>query len=218
MIPETNIDKILEGEIFRVYLTLKTADGIADTADFDVYGGATDGRNKHAFTVSTTGAPGQFLVAIPGLKIQRSLFFRYQVCARRRSDGCEWEVLQGKITLKPRVADTLDTKLFPQRLDAETTLAADTLAVTVENMGGPRGEQGQKGETGPRGYSAYEIALENGFVGSETEWLESLKADAAQAATEAVREYVSIAEQAARNAINAQILAEAAAMNALENK
>lgn len=28
---------------------------------------------------------------------------------------------------------------------------------------------------GDRGYSAYEIAVQNGFVGTESEWLESLK-------------------------------------------
>lgn len=30
---------------------------------------------------------------------------------------------------------------------------------------------------GPRGYSAYEIAVQNGFVGTEEEWLESLKGE-----------------------------------------
>lgn len=33
-----------------------------------------------------------------------------------------------------------------------------------------------KGEKGDDGISAYEVAVENGFVGTETEWLESLKA------------------------------------------
>lgn len=32
-----------------------------------------------------------------------------------------------------------------------------------------------KGDKGERGYSAYEIALQNGFDGTEAEWLESLK-------------------------------------------
>lgn len=31
------------------------------------------------------------------------------------------------------------------------------------------------GEMGPRGYSAYEIAVQNGFVGTEAEWLASLE-------------------------------------------
>ena len=48
---------------------------------------------------------------------------------------------------------------------------------------GPKGEKGDKGDTGATGAtgvdgkSAYEIALENGFVGSETEWLESLRGE-----------------------------------------
>lgn len=33
---------------------------------------------------------------------------------------------------------------------------------------------GGSGEQGPRGYSAYEIAVQNGFQGTEQEWLESL--------------------------------------------
>jgi len=32
-----------------------------------------------------------------------------------------------------------------------------------------------KGDTGETGLSAYELAVQNGFVGTEQEWLESLK-------------------------------------------
>ena len=39
---------------------------------------------------------------------------------------------------------------------------------------GPEGPQGLPGEAGLDGKSAYEIAVENGFVGTEEEWLESL--------------------------------------------
>ena len=43
---------------------------------------------------------------------------------------------------------------------------------------GPQGIQGPKGDTGEQGTtgkSAYEVALDNGFIGTEEEWLESLK-------------------------------------------
>lgn len=30
---------------------------------------------------------------------------------------------------------------------------------------------------GPRGFSAYEVAVQNGFIGTEQEWLDSLKSD-----------------------------------------
>lgn len=39
---------------------------------------------------------------------------------------------------------------------------------------GDKGDNGDKGEDGDNGLSAYEIALQNGFVGTEIEWLESL--------------------------------------------
>lgn len=44
---------------------------------------------------------------------------------------------------------------------------------------GPQGEQGQVGPQGPAGKdgkSAYEIAVSNGFKGTESEWIQSLKA------------------------------------------
>ena len=48
---------------------------------------------------------------------------------------------------------------------------------------GERGEQGLKGNTGdpgeqgPEGKSAYQVAVDDGFVGSESEWLASLKGE-----------------------------------------
>lgn len=60
-----------------------------------------------------------------------------------------------------------------------------------ENLQGQRGEQGVAGRDGVRGtngkdgadgsngLSAYQIAVQNGFVGSNTDWLESLKGEAA---------------------------------------
>jgi len=43
---------------------------------------------------------------------------------------------------------------------------------------GPQGDRGQTGSTGPRGpdgLSAYQVAVANGFAGSQAAWLESLK-------------------------------------------
>ena len=46
------------------------------------------------------------------------------------------------------------------------------------------GELGGGGGSGTAGKSAYEIAVDNGFIGTETEWLESLKgADGADGVT-----------------------------------
>jgi aromatic ring-cleaving dioxygenase len=40
---------------------------------------------------------------------------------------------------------------------------------------GPQGPSGNPGPQGPQGKSAYQLAVENGFTGTESEWLESLK-------------------------------------------
>lgn len=40
---------------------------------------------------------------------------------------------------------------------------------------GPQGIQGEPGAAGPEGDSAYEVAVTNGFVGTEAEWLASLE-------------------------------------------
>lgn len=40
-----------------------------------------------------------------------------------------------------------------------------------------KGDKGDTGESGADGKSAYQIALDNGFVGSQSEWLASLKGD-----------------------------------------
>lgn len=41
---------------------------------------------------------------------------------------------------------------------------------------GPRGYQGEQGFSGQDGWSAYQIAVNNGFVGTEQQWLDSLSA------------------------------------------
>ena len=48
---------------------------------------------------------------------------------------------------------------------------------------GPKGSKGEEGTAGgvggigPKGDSAYQVALDEGFVGTEAEWLESLKGE-----------------------------------------
>lgn len=48
---------------------------------------------------------------------------------------------------------------------------------------GGQGAPGEKGEPGDTGKSAYEIAVDHGFVGTEEEWLESLKGKDGSGAT-----------------------------------
>ena len=45
------------------------------------------------------------------------------------------------------------------------------------NVGNIKGEKGDKGDRGLTGKSAYQEAVDNGFIGTEQEWLASLKGD-----------------------------------------
>lgn len=58
------------------------------------------------------------------------------------------------------------------------SLWEDTTTGEVFTMRGPKGDPGapgRKGDPGSRGSSAYDIALKNGFDGSEEDWLKTLK-------------------------------------------
>lgn len=57
--------------------------------------------------------------------------------------------------------------------------ADDTLAITMDDGKSYKTKpvRGAKGDKGDDGDSAYQVALDNGFVGTEQEWLASLKGD-----------------------------------------
>ena len=58
--------------------------------------------------------------------------------------------------------------------------ASQAFSSEPEDLRGPQGEPGPRGPRGPKGddgLSAFEIAVENGFRGTEREWLASLKGE-----------------------------------------
>ena len=60
---------------------------------------------------------------------------------------------------------------------------ADSVDAALENVDGTGGGPGTPGKDGVDGKSAYELAVEEGFIGTEPEWLESLQgADGADGA------------------------------------
>lgn len=46
----------------------------------------------------------------------------------------------------------------------------------ADGLPGAKGDTGERGQDGENGKSAYEIAVVNGYVGNEEQWLASLKA------------------------------------------
>jgi hypothetical protein len=85
------------------------------------------------------------------------------------------------ITYRSRgVIRTHHVHLEESSLDLSTNGALRAVvAQLVENGGGPggqgpKGDPGEKGDKGDPGDSAYEVAVANGFTGTEAEWLVSL--------------------------------------------
>lgn len=69
------------------------------------------------------------------------------------------------------------------------------------------GKDGADGADGVDGKSAYELAVENGFVGKEQEWLESLRYDHSE-------EFTKLAEQVKQDSVSASNSAQAASRSA----
>ena len=55
------------------------------------------------------------------------------------------------------------------------SLKGDTGADGAEGAKGANGKDGEDGADGQNGKSAYELAVDNGFTGSEAEWVASLQ-------------------------------------------
>ena len=201
--PQERDIKKLEGEIYIVELTLNDASGAVDCNNYDVYGAAeTTGKARTSFDVTATDEPGKFHIAIPALSFTKYPYWDYQICARRRSTGHEWLILHGKISLLYRIADVPAVKVGAPQATFDATIAADSLSLTVNEIAGVKGD---------RGYSTYDIACQQGFEGTEEEWLSSLKAEYASEAVKAVAPYKTAAEQAAENAsVSANDAAKAA--------
>ena len=51
------------------------------------------------------------------------------------------------------------------------------MKIPMSDLAGPKGDRGPRGYTGDRGKSAYQVAVDEGFVGSEQQWLASLKGE-----------------------------------------
>lgn len=59
--------------------------------------------------------------------------------------------------------------------DASTGGGTFDMGAVIGNMQGPQGPKGETGENGKDGLSVYQLAINNGFKGTEKEWLDSLK-------------------------------------------
>ena len=191
--------ELYEGQSCNIYLTL---DG-----EFEVYGGTT----KAQFSVRKTES-GEHEITVPAHTQTTCGSPRYEVFAKRVSDGKEWLVLTGKLTLKTRHSDT-SGGLSPIEYHVTKTVTEDSVEVDggsmlvgikgeqgVQGVQGERGVQGIQGIQGVPGLSAYELVKQHGYSGTEADFTNML----------------TDFEAAAARAVDAQILAEVEAINALK--
>ena len=194
--------ELIEHQTCKVYVKLLTDE------EFDVYGGTT----KNQFSVSKTES-GEHLVLITAPTICSCGGTGFDVFARRKSSNQEWLILSGRINTKDRKSSVSGTAVSPLEYHLEIPVTEN-----IEELEVPPVYVGIKGE---RGDSAYELAVQNGYEGSEAEFVELLTTikDSAQRAVDAQ----ILAEVSAVNALkshqdiyDAQILAEVSAVNALK--
>lgn len=187
--------EVYEGQGCKLYITLN--------GEFEVYGGTTKSQFKVTGNVIEVPAELSAGCSIP----------RYDIFARRVSSGQEWRILSGKITTQKRQSSVSGSCISPREYLVTVPIAEGVeeitgaaIAVGIPGERGERGERGEQGiqgiqgEKGERGYSPYEIAVQNGYEGDEQSF------NAMLAALSVVAE----------KAVDAQILAEVNAINALE--
>ena len=71
----------------------------------------------------------------------------------------------------------VDLSGYPTKEDVDNLIANIEQQPGIQGEKGDKGDPGADGADGVDGKSAYEVAVENGFVGDETAWLASLKGE-----------------------------------------
>ncbi|MER9961630.1 hypothetical protein NKJ72_11795 [Mesorhizobium sp. M0045] len=89
----------------------------------------------------------------------------------------------------------------------------DDIADATDDRGtkGDKGDDGDQGATGADGKSAYQVAVDNGFVGTEAEWLDAYVNETAAAATASAIEARDVASTKATEASTSETNAAASA-------
>ena len=81
-----------------------------------------------------------------------------------------------------KAQEDAQVKTYEKLVKTAGLATEDYVQEAIKNMeisapAGEKGDKGDTGETGADGKSAYQIAVDNGFVGDETAWLASLKGE-----------------------------------------
>lgn len=150
--------ELYEGQTGIVNITIES-----NWNDLEVYGGTLKGQ----FEVT-----GNWRVKVPAELSVGCSIPRFDIFARRKSTGHEWRVVSGKIHVEKR-----QSAVTGEPVSAREYHVTVKIVEGMEEVNGTAIAIGLRGEKGDTGASAYEIACQEGFKGTESEWLASLKGE-----------------------------------------
>lgn len=158
-----NLEPLVEGNINSTLIQFIFSDKWSRLARIAVF---TNGENNVAVPISSDmctiprevlKAPNELYVSLRGIGESGN----YVICTRNES--------LGKVEKSNASADFVDAEdVAPNVIDA---LLADVAELKANGVGTGSGAAGKDGK------SAYEIAVDNGFIGAEQQWLASLKGE-----------------------------------------
>lgn len=136
-----------------------------------------DGKNgKSAYEIAKdngfAGTETEWLDSLKGKDIDASSYYSKAEVDQKIADAA--------------AGGQVDLSSYAQKSDIENKADKDTVYsindadakfATKQELNSVSGVQGDKGDKGDPGKSAYDIAKENGFTGTEQEWLDSLKGE-----------------------------------------
>lgn len=108
------------------------------------------------------------------------------------TDDSNYDIIvpKGDIGIQGIQGEVGETPNISMTAEVDNTVGTPSVTVTksgtnespsfnlaFSNLKGETGSQGEQGVQGTQGLSAYEVAVQNGFSGTESEWLESLKGE-----------------------------------------
>lgn len=181
--------------------------------EFEVYGGTT----KERFVSGRHG--DDYILIIPAQYNTSCYDPRFDIFARREDTGQEWLVESGRIALKQRhssapadAISSMEYHITKELVESGETIESEPMVIGIKGDKGDKGDtgergqqgiQGERGEQGAQGVaglSAYELVKRHGYTGTEAEFTDMLRTF----------------EASAQKAVDAQILAENCAVNALK--
>lgn len=163
-----------------------TLEGEADV--YKVYGGTSKGQ----FHTEVGDDDMHWEIYVPAESTAGCSVPRYDIFAKRVSTGQEWRILSGKIATKKRQSQVEGECVSPVEYHVTLPLVEDMVIVD--------GGQVLIGIKGDKGESAYELVKQHGYSGTEIDFTNML----------------TDFEAAAERAVDAQILAEIEAINAVK--